>query len=190
MTSLQTAATSYNRALLNFFPYSFITAIKNVSLKHKSMHSIEVMPHQGSSNKAAKAFQGWQQQKTRNISIATFSLQQSQAAIHSRFRIVHRMENTQLSRWSFEDVWDSPREDTRTVKHRLKYSKCRMRASSATVYTKKLWTQTVSSPTCIHCVWTNCERESKPSQGIDLAGKQPWEMGAWLQQILLKAMLY
>lgn len=141
MTSLQTAATSYNRALLNFFPYSFIIAIKNVSLKHKSMHSIEVMPHQGSSNKAAKAFQGWQQQKTRNISIATFSLQQSQAAIHSRFRIVHRMENTQLSRWSFEDVWDSPREDTRTVKHRLKYSKCRMRASSATVYTKKLWTQ-------------------------------------------------
>lgn len=26
---------------------------------------------------------------------------------------------------------------------------------------------------CIHCVWTNCETEGKPSQGIDLAEKQP-----------------
>lgn len=97
MTSLQTAATSYNRALLNFFPYSFITVIKNVSLKHKSMHSIEVMPHQGSSNKAAKAFQGWQQQKTRDISIATLSLLQSQAAIHSWFRMVHRAPTHQAA---------------------------------------------------------------------------------------------
>lgn len=97
MTSLQTAATSYNRALLKFFPYSFITAIKNVSLKHKSVHSIEVMPHQGSSNKAAKALQGWQQQKTRNISIATFSLLQSQAAIHSWFRIVPRTPTQQAA---------------------------------------------------------------------------------------------
>lgn len=54
------------------------------------MHSIEVMTHQGSSNKAAKAFQGQQQQKTADISIAAFNLLQSQAAIHSWFRIAHR----------------------------------------------------------------------------------------------------
>lgn len=72
MTSLQTAATSYNRALLKFSPYSFIAAIKNVSPKYKSMHSIEVTHHQGSSNKAAKALQG-QQQKTRVTSTATLS---------------------------------------------------------------------------------------------------------------------
>lgn len=97
MTSLETAATSYNRALLKFLPYSFITAIKNVSLKHKSVHSIEVMPHQGKFKQSSKSISGMTATDNKKYFHCHFQPSTVTGAIHCWFRIVHRASTQQAA---------------------------------------------------------------------------------------------